>query len=288
MPSHAQSMAVLQHPAASSSYSVVDEDCSEPMSRTFQYRKVMKPLLERKRRARINKCLDELKDLMMHALQTEGENISKLEKADVLELTVKHLRKLKAANSLGVTPMVTYAQKFTGGYSSCAAEVGRFLQAPGSGMNQSVSEALLSRLSTSVRTLESLPPSVIAMSAEVGRQGLSGHQQQAQIPQMPQNNNPSLSQHMMPKPRYPSTSSDDSDHNISPPSLKRTYQTAKTAFPPIMTSPSPSMVSPPPPKRSRSSVESLSPSSPLDYTRASLSKQQEDDGDSSDSSWRPW
>merc|ERR1712061_173915 len=76
-----------------------------PMSRTFQYRKVMKPLLERKRRARINKCLDELKDLMMHALQTEEENISKLEKADVLELTVKHLRKLKAANSLGVTPM---------------------------------------------------------------------------------------------------------------------------------------------------------------------------------------
>jgi len=299
MPSHAQSMAVLQHPAASSSFSVAgDEDCAEPMSRTFQYRKVMKPLLERKRRARINKCLDELKDLMMHALQTEGENISKLEKADVLELTVKHLRKLKAANSLGVTPMVTYAQKFTGGYSSCATEVGRFLQAPGSGMNQSVSEALLARLANSVRTLEALPPSVIAMSAEVGRQ--AGHQQV----QMPQSS-PSIPQQMMPKPRYPSTSSEESDHNISPPSLKRTYQTAKTAYPPIMTSPTPSMVSPPPPKRSmtsptpsmvsppppkrsRQSIEGMSPSSPLDYTRASLSKQQEEDGDSSDSSWRPW
>ena len=33
-----------------------------PMSRTHQYRKVMKPLLERKRRARINTCLEELKD----------------------------------------------------------------------------------------------------------------------------------------------------------------------------------------------------------------------------------
>lgn len=33
----------------------------QPMSRTLQYRKVMKPLLERKRRARINKCLDDLK-----------------------------------------------------------------------------------------------------------------------------------------------------------------------------------------------------------------------------------
>ena len=33
----------------------------EPMSRTYQYRKVMKPLLERKRRARMNRCYDDLK-----------------------------------------------------------------------------------------------------------------------------------------------------------------------------------------------------------------------------------
>ena len=31
-----------------------------PMSRTHQYKKITKPLLERKRRARINKCLDEV------------------------------------------------------------------------------------------------------------------------------------------------------------------------------------------------------------------------------------
>ena len=48
-----------------------------PMSRTHQYRKIMKPLLERKRRARINSCLDELKDLMVDALQSEGESINK-------------------------------------------------------------------------------------------------------------------------------------------------------------------------------------------------------------------
>merc|ERR1712037_458058 len=76
----------------------------EPMSRTHQYRKVVKPLLERKRRARINACLDELKDLMVFALQTEGESISKLEKADVLELTVKHLRKLKRQQMLSLNP----------------------------------------------------------------------------------------------------------------------------------------------------------------------------------------
>merc|ERR1712061_527859 len=80
-----------------------------PMSRTHQYRKVMKPLLERKRRARINKCLDELKDLMVFAVQSEGDAINKLEKADVLELTVQHLRKLKHQKMLGLTPQATYA-----------------------------------------------------------------------------------------------------------------------------------------------------------------------------------
>merc|ERR1712218_748548 len=73
-----------------------------PMSRTHQYRHLIKPMLERKRRARINKCLDELKDLMVAALQQDGESITKLEKADVLELTVRHLRKLKVQGRLGL------------------------------------------------------------------------------------------------------------------------------------------------------------------------------------------
>merc|ERR1712203_1196435 len=96
----------------------------EPMSKTDQYRKVMKPLIERKRRARINNCLDELKDLMVFALQTEGESISKLEKADVLELTVKHLRKLKRQQMLAVTPEL---DRYRAGYTTCATEVSRCL-----------------------------------------------------------------------------------------------------------------------------------------------------------------
>nr|CAD7457660.1 unnamed protein product [Timema tahoe] len=61
------------------------QDLQEPISRTMQYKKggwvtatflsvslcyVTKPLLERKRRARINRCLDELKDLMVGALES--------------------------------------------------------------------------------------------------------------------------------------------------------------------------------------------------------------------------
>merc|ERR1711971_1418606 len=97
-----------------------------PMSRTHQYRKVMKPLLERKRRARINKCLDNLKDLMVTALQSEGESITKLEKADVLELTVRHLQKLKRQQQLQANPALDM-DRYRSGYTACVSEVSRFL-----------------------------------------------------------------------------------------------------------------------------------------------------------------
>ena len=115
-----------------------------PMSRTHQYRKVMKPLLERKRRARINTCLEELKELMVFALQTEGESISKLEKADVLELTVNHLRKLKRQQMLSLNPALD-VDRFHAGYSACAAEVGRVL-ASQPGVEVTVGARLMAQL----------------------------------------------------------------------------------------------------------------------------------------------
>ena len=140
-------------------------DMSEaPMSRTHQYRKVMKPLLERKRRARINKCLDELKDLMVFALQSEGESITKLEKADVLELTVKHLRKLKRQNALGLTPQATYAGRFKAGYAHCAQEVSKFMAGPTVDLDVHVSTKLLSHLSSCIQALETISPSILAAS----------------------------------------------------------------------------------------------------------------------------
>ena len=109
------------------SFDLEGEVTETPMSRTHQYRKVMKPMLERKRRARINRCLDELKDLMVHALQTEGESISKLEKADVLELTVKHLRKLRRHQMLTLAPPSASEDRYKSGFAACATEVSRCL-----------------------------------------------------------------------------------------------------------------------------------------------------------------
>ena len=68
---------------------------------------ITKPLLERQRRARINRCLDELKELMSAALASEGENLTKLEKADVLELTVRHLHQLHREGELTVAAAAT-------------------------------------------------------------------------------------------------------------------------------------------------------------------------------------
>jgi len=147
-----------------------------PMSRTHQYRKVMKPLLERKRRARINKCLDGLKDLMVTALQSEGESITKLEKADVLELTVKHLQKLKRQNALGLTPEATYAGRFKAGYASCAQEVSKYMTSR-TDVSVEVTTRLFSHMSNCLQALDSMPPSVLSMAAAVPNSPISPQQQ---------------------------------------------------------------------------------------------------------------
>ncbi|CAG0912618.1 unnamed protein product [Notodromas monacha] len=158
-----------------------------PVSRTYQYRKVMKPLLERKRRARINRCLDELKELMVTALQAEGENVAKLEKADVLELTVSHLRKLRRQQQTHHSNQNQHQQqqqqsgtntagqlltnggksdddeeeRFRAGFARCASEVSSFLArhwCPPGGAEAApaLSSRLLGHLAHCVRSLHSV------------------------------------------------------------------------------------------------------------------------------------
>ncbi|KAL7647257.1 UNVERIFIED_CONTAM: hypothetical protein RMT77_002515 [Armadillidium vulgare] len=147
---------------------------TEPMSRTYQYRKVMKPMLERKRRARINKCLDELKDLMVGALQSEGESITKLEKADVLELTVNHLKKLQKKGQLTMRPLPNYEDKFREGFSRCASEVSRCL-ASIPGVDITLGTQLMTRLGVTLTHLERRTPlTILVPSPEVSPAPSSG------------------------------------------------------------------------------------------------------------------
>lgn len=130
---------------------------SEPVSRTYQYRKVMKPMLERKRRARINRCLDELKELMVSALQSEGENVSKLEKADILELTVRHLHKLRRQQRLAHANPVINEDRFRAGFTHAANEVSRIL-ASIPGVDITLGTKLMTHLGVSLNTMDKNRP----------------------------------------------------------------------------------------------------------------------------------
>nr|XP_003701965.1 PREDICTED: enhancer of split mgamma protein-like isoform X1 [Megachile rotundata]XP_012137580.1 PREDICTED: enhancer of split mgamma protein-like isoform X1 [Megachile rotundata] len=138
-----------------------------PVSRTYQYKKITKPLLERKRRARINKCLDELKNLMIDALETEGEDISKLEKADILELTVRHLQRLQGSQpsvlpaTMANNAEVSAESRWLSGFGHCAAEAYRFLSAlPGEGAER-LARHLAAGLQKSRQTNSSLKTNLL-------------------------------------------------------------------------------------------------------------------------------
>ncbi|XP_061730888.1 transcription factor HES-5-like [Nerophis ophidion] len=78
--------------------------------------KLRKPLVEKLRRERINGSIQQLKSLLAPEFLTRQPD-SKLEKADILEMTVCLLRRLKSSDGAA----------FHGGYSRCAREVAHFL-----------------------------------------------------------------------------------------------------------------------------------------------------------------
>jgi hairy and enhancer of split, invertebrate len=137
---------------------------TEPVSRTYQYRKVMKPMLERKRRARINRCLDELKELMVSALTSEGENVSKLEKADILELTVRHLHKLRRQQRLAQANPVIQEDRFRAGFTHAANEVSKVL-ASIPGVDIGLGTKLMTHLGISLNQMDKKSPLSIQTSA---------------------------------------------------------------------------------------------------------------------------
>ncbi|KAJ1086844.1 hypothetical protein NDU88_000045 [Pleurodeles waltl] len=103
--------------------------CSPDKPRTAsEHRKSSKPIMEKRRRARINESLGQLKTLILDALKKDSSRHSKLEKADILEMTVKHLRGLQRAQmtaALNSDPSVL--GKYRAGFSECMNEVTRFL-----------------------------------------------------------------------------------------------------------------------------------------------------------------
>ncbi|XP_066512257.1 transcription cofactor HES-6-like isoform X2 [Hoplias malabaricus] len=81
-------------------------------------RKLRKPLIERKRRERINHCLDQLRETVVGAFNLDQ---SKLEKADILEMTVKHLQNIQSSKEPRLDAEAH--QRYSTGYIQCVHEV---------------------------------------------------------------------------------------------------------------------------------------------------------------------
>ncbi|CAL1680233.1 unnamed protein product [Lasius platythorax] len=95
---------------------------------------------------------------MVDALETEGENISKLEKADILELTVRHLQKLQASRPAGLSTSIASGDEISAesrwqsGFGHCAAEACRFLSSLPGEAAERLARHLAAGLQTSRRT----------------------------------------------------------------------------------------------------------------------------------------
>ncbi|XP_062411747.1 hairy-related 6 isoform X1 [Sardina pilchardus] len=121
-----------------------------------EHRKSSKPIMEKRRRARINESLGQLKTLILDALKKDSSRHSKLEKADILEMTVKHLRNLQRAQmtaALNTDPSVL--GKYRAGFSECMNEVTRFLSTC-EGVNTEVRTRLLGHLASCMTQINAM------------------------------------------------------------------------------------------------------------------------------------
>ncbi|XP_028820008.1 hairy/enhancer-of-split related with YRPW motif-like protein [Denticeps clupeoides] len=89
-------------------------------------RKKRRGIIEKRRRDRINHSLSELRRLVPSAFEKQGS--SKLEKAEILQMTVDHLKLLHAMGSKGYFDARVLAVDYrTLGFRECVGEVVRYL-----------------------------------------------------------------------------------------------------------------------------------------------------------------
>ncbi|GFY60947.1 hypothetical protein TNIN_306131 [Trichonephila inaurata madagascariensis] len=92
-------------------------------------RKRRRGIIEKRRRDRINSSLSELRRLVPAAFEKQGS--AKLEKAEILQLTVDHLKMLhaKGFDALSFDPHKFAMDYHSIGFRECASEVARYLVA---------------------------------------------------------------------------------------------------------------------------------------------------------------
>uniref|UniRef100_UPI00398F2F21 transcription factor HES-2.1 n=1 Tax=Pristiophorus japonicus TaxID=55135 RepID=UPI00398F2F21 len=86
-----------------------------------ELRKTLKPLMEKRRRARINDSLNQLKTLILPLIGKDSPRYSKLEKADILEMTVRFLQDFPK------TPLYDRLDSYREGYRACLLQLGNLI-----------------------------------------------------------------------------------------------------------------------------------------------------------------
>ncbi|XP_054638040.1 hairy/enhancer-of-split related with YRPW motif protein 1-like isoform X2 [Dunckerocampus dactyliophorus] len=102
-------------------------DSASPSTTTqVQARKRRRGIIEKRRRDRINNSLSELRRLVPSAFEKQGS--AKLEKAEILQMTVDHLKMLHASGGKGYFEAQALAKDYRSlGFRECLAETARFL-----------------------------------------------------------------------------------------------------------------------------------------------------------------
>ncbi|XP_013880378.1 hairy/enhancer-of-split related with YRPW motif protein 1 [Austrofundulus limnaeus] len=127
-------------------------DSQESMSPTtttqVQARKRRRGIIEKRRRDRINNSLSELRRLVPSAFEKQGS--AKLEKAEILQMTVDHLKMLHASGGKGYFEAHALAKDYRSfGFRECLAETARYLSVvEGRDSADSLWGCLVSHLST--------------------------------------------------------------------------------------------------------------------------------------------
>lgn len=121
---------------------------TEYVSKTQHYLRVKKPLLERQRRARMNKCLDQLKGLI--AEFQGNDNILRLDKAEMLESALTFMKtECKRPTIINVyQPMDSYRH----GFMNAVNEVSRVM-AGTPGMSVNMGKAVMTHLGSEFNRL---------------------------------------------------------------------------------------------------------------------------------------
>uniref|UniRef100_A0A3Q3VMC5 Hairy/enhancer-of-split related with YRPW motif-like protein n=1 Tax=Mola mola TaxID=94237 RepID=A0A3Q3VMC5_MOLML len=118
-------------------------------------RKKRRGIIEKRRRDRINHSLSELRKLVPSAFEKQGS--SKLEKAEILQMTVDHLKLLHAMGGKGYFDARALAVDYrTLGFRECVGEVVRYLSSIDGESPDPIGARLVSHLSHCASELDPL------------------------------------------------------------------------------------------------------------------------------------